>query len=787
MRNLFFSTIALLFPWNLAPLRAAEPAPTNVQIARLESLCRVWGVVKFFHPWIIDPPDGKPIDWDAALVETIPLVERAATAEEFRAAIDHLLSALHDPATRVARQNLTQPSVEPALPQTKSIESGGKKILVISAANWRRLSAQERKSPGNLFTEAFAQAVDADAIVLDLRNKADNWLILLNGSRLSNLSLRSNIAALLKADLPLPTVRSRFHKGYESEDVPNNAYRYDRGIYHSGFLTRENAFLRAKPGPSAGKRLIILTSTATQCEFSVLAALQSSGQATIIHDSADFSNFVGDESVYGMQVGENVWATIRTADDVNGDGTLGLMPGAVVERPNGEGDDPAMRTAFAIACGESPPPNRSAPRRAASPKRPIENSYPEMVSPNREYRLLGLFRVWNVIHYFFAYKELMDHSWDSLLTEFIPRFAKVESGEDYGLLANELLAHLQDAHVGATGGLAAAARDHRLGYPLSTILLRPIRGAMVVVSADASVQDRVHVGDVVLAIDGEPVAARSERLKKYISAPTQHALDLALCYSVLLGPADSPARLKLRTPEGTVREASLPRSRDQSDGPAWRGVYQYPSRDRKTPEFSVLPEGYGYVDLIKLTGKDTETAYNALKEASALIIDMRGYGGDGAIISRLTDKSTTTAMGRAPYWTSPGSTLSGDTWLTSHQMLRSISRDNYKGRVIVLINSEARSFSEHLCLSLEEAAKGRITFLGTPTVGSNGSITFTSMPGGIAVRFSGADIRHADGRQLQRVGIQPDIRVEPTVAGIAAGKDEVLEAAIKFLNGSKAG
>jgi len=103
MRNLLLSTVALQFLWSVAPLRAAEPALTKVQIARLESLCRVWGTVKFFHPWIVAPPDGKPIDWDAALIEAIPLVERAATVEEFRAAIDHLLSALHDPATRRTR------------------------------------------------------------------------------------------------------------------------------------------------------------------------------------------------------------------------------------------------------------------------------------------------------------------------------------------------------------------------------------------------------------------------------------------------------------------------------------------------------------------------------------------------------------------------------------------------------------------------------------------------------------------------------------------------------------
>lgn len=36
-------------------------------------------------------------------------------------------------------------------------------------------------------------------------------------------------------------------------------------------------------------------------------------------------------------------------------------------------------------------------------------------------------------------------------------------------------------------------------------------------------------------------------------------------------------------------------------------------------------------------------------------------------------------------------------------------------------------------------------------------------------------VRHADGRQLQRVGIQPHVRVSPTIAGLCAGRDEVLE------------
>jgi C-terminal processing protease CtpA/Prc len=60
--------------------------------------------------------------------------------------------------------------------------------------------------------------------------------------------------------------------------------------------------------------------------------------------------------------------------------------------------------------------------------------------------------------------------------------------------------------------------------------------------------------------------------------------------------------------------------------------------------------------------------------------------------------------------------------------------------------------------------------------------TNLSVPGGIYVRFSGQGVWHADGRQLQRVGLQPDVEVHPTLAGIRTGKDEVLDtAAVDYL------
>jgi hypothetical protein len=50
--------------------------------------------------------------------------------------------------------------------------------------------------------------------------------------------------------------------------------------------------------------------------------------------------------------------------------------------------------------------------------------------------------------------------------------------------------------------------------------------------------------------------------------------------------------------------------------------------------------------------------------------------------------------------------------------------------------------------------------------------------------FSGHSVRHADGRQLQRLGLQPHVAARPTIAGLRAGRDKVLEQAMRYLERS---
>jgi hypothetical protein len=85
-----------------APANAQAPSAVQdaerVRIERLASLGRLWGAVKFFHPYLA----YRDIDWDAALIAAIPKVRAAKSPEEYRAAIDGLLGTLDDPATHTA-------------------------------------------------------------------------------------------------------------------------------------------------------------------------------------------------------------------------------------------------------------------------------------------------------------------------------------------------------------------------------------------------------------------------------------------------------------------------------------------------------------------------------------------------------------------------------------------------------------------------------------------------------------------------------------------------------------
>jgi hypothetical protein len=51
--------------------------------------------------------------------------------------------------------------------------------------------------------------------------------------------------------------------------------------------------------------------------------------------------------------------------------------------------------------------------------------------------------------------------------------------------------------------------------------------------------------------------------------------------------------------------------------------------------------------------------------------------------------------------------------------------------------------------------------------------------------ISGIGVFYPDKTPTQQIGIKPNVRVTPTIAGIRAGRDEVLEEAVRQILGSE--
>jgi len=96
------------------------------------------------------------------------------------------------------------------------------------------------------------------------------------------------------------------------------------------------------------------------------------------------------------------------------------------------------------------------------------------------------------------------------------------------------------------------------------------------------------------------------------------------------------------------------------------------------------------------------------------------------------------------------------------------------GKVVFLTDGGAISYAESVMGYVGDRKLG--TIVGGPTAGTNGNVASFVTPGGFSVNFTGMRVTRHDGRSPHHlVGVKPDVPVAPTLEGVRAGRDEVLE------------
>ncbi|MBI2213966.1 MAG: hypothetical protein HYU52_09995 [Acidobacteria bacterium] len=542
--------------------------------------------------------------------------------------------------------------------------------------------------------------------------------------------------------------RSVLHSGWAPQVGSSS------GGYYSAFVTRPASPVEPATNGRRAPRIVFVARASVP---ETAAALAASSKAGLISELTLGDDAVGE--TFSIDAGGGWTASVRTSEAA----ISGITADAVVAPGR---NDSTLAYAVVLARGDAPFAPRTTVARNDLPRRLRDDPYVESPYPELPVRLLALFRFWSVIDWFYPYKDLIG-DWDAVLRESIACFEEAADANEYTTAVFRLVASVPDGHSGASGNPALKLFGGTAQIPIE---VRAVEGEYVVTAKGYA--EGIAIGDVVLAIDGEDLRARVERMRPLFAASTEVARVNRLLALSRRGANDTVARVTVRRTDGSAVTVEVPR------------VPGYVPRISSGEPWRILEGNVGYVDLTRLTIDRVPAMFDAIMTTRATIFDVRGYprGTIWAMAPRLNTKRAKTAAQFRRRMISPASL---DERESSYEFEQHLPAGDtplpiYQGRTIALIDDRAISHAEHTCLFLE-AANGT-TFVGTNTAGANGDITNVVLPGGFTAYFTGHDVRHADGRQLQRVGIVPDIVAAPTLAGLRAGRDEVLERALGLLN-----
>jgi C-terminal processing protease CtpA/Prc len=383
---------------------------------------------------------------------------------------------------------------------------------------------------------------------------------------------------------------------------------------------------------------------------------------------------------------------------------------------------------------------------------------------DRATRLGVVIVCWNVFQHFYAYFDVVKTDWPQQLVTSLQAAALDRDAASFRVTLRKLVAALHDGHGSVDS--ADDLDEAPIGWDW-------IEGRLVVTAAAKTPNGVIQPGDAVTMINGKPALERLHETEAEISAATpQGRLEEALS-AMSMGRANDALTLEVESyTSGERRVVQL-----KYGGPG------QPKVEVRPDSIAELKPGVIYADLTRLNEPEWNAALPKFERAAGLIFDVRGSPRLGEDFLRyLVDKPITGALGYFPIITKPDRQDIEFEPDPTYWNLTPL-HPTLKARKVFLTDRRAMSHAEGCMEIIEHYRIGEI--VGGPTAGTAGDVnrfTVPGVPGGYRVRFTGLKALKHDGLQFHGVGIHPTVPVRRTRAGVAAGRDEVLERALAFFN-----
>lgn len=374
---------------------------------------------------------------------------------------------------------------------------------------------------------------------------------------------------------------------------------------------------------------------------------------------------------------------------------------------------------------------------------------------DRSVRLAAIILGWGVLRQFYPYFDVVKTDWDAELPKALRAAAVDPDSRRFRVTLARMVAALHDSHGNVY------YRSPSLGLPIAWAW---IEGKVVITGLPEAGAPGLSVGAVVKRIDGVDIDQRLALLDTEVCAATPQWRRVKMLQLLQQRDDATPAILEGDGPDDRPFRAAL--------APApWNAVREVKKR-MALANFSEPRPGVIYVDLVQVTEQDLKEHLAVLASARGVVLDDRGYPSAAAmrLLPHLSDQTLKSSPFEMLTFTRPDQqevAFENKGWTLPPIAPR------VAGKLVLLTGGGTISYAESWAGVFENARLGAI--VGGPTAGTNGDINRMTLPGGYLVLFTGLRVRKPDGSPHHGVGIIPTDAVEQTLAGVRAGRDEVLE------------
>ncbi|WP_276481836.1 S41 family peptidase [Paraflavitalea pollutisoli] len=399
----------------------------------------------------------------------------------------------------------------------------------------------------------------------------------------------------------------------------------------------------------------------------------------------------------------------------------------------------------------------------------MEYNWREAEYPSEAYRLLSLFRYWNIIQYFAPNKHIIGRDWNEVLEAFLPRIAEARDSLAYHTALFAFIHSVRDNHASSYSPVINKAYNHYLPYTFTIINQQlVVKG---VYNDSLARAGGLQKGDIIEQIEGQSVqdlvAAR-----KGLTGGSNETGEWHLLNAMNKITGGNTTKINV-----TIRRAGTAATYQLTRYPFAQLRYQRPL---DTVLHKILPGNIGYLNMGLLTVSQVDQIMPLLQDTRAIIFDIRNYPRSTAkhVVEYLLAGEVPFATCTYPSFAYPGAFQSTLPLKCGPSTPNRRGKFLYAGKVIVLVNETTQSHAEWSTMMFQ-TVPGCHT-MGSQTAGSDGNVSRIPIPGGYTAFMTGLGVYYPDSTPTQRVGVKIDQVVKPTLQGVIDGKDEVLEAAIQY-------